>query len=74
MYCIATLNQHNLEVTHIWGSLPFWSIKKNGLDQWFSNFFSTGPHYGPSASLMGRTHVIYILSIQTKVEIVNCSL
>ncbi len=42
MYCIATLNQHNLEVTHIWGSLLFWSIKKNGLEQWFSNFFSTG--------------------------------
>ncbi len=28
---IATLNQHNLEVTHIWGSLLFWSIK-NGLE------------------------------------------
>ncbi len=29
-------------------------------------FFSTGPHYGPSASLTGRTHVIYILHHQYK--------
>ncbi len=36
------------------------------LEQWFSTFFSTGPHYGPSASLTDRTHVIYITSsIQT---------
>ncbi len=26
--------------------------------QWFSTFFSPGPHYGPSASLTGRTHLI----------------
>ncbi len=38
----------------------------NGLAQWFSTFFSTGPHYGPSASLTGRTHVIYILRHQYK--------
>ncbi len=36
------------------------------LEQWFSTFFSTGPHYGPSASLTGRTHVIYILRHQFK--------
>ncbi len=36
------------------------------LVQWFSTFFSTGPHYGPSASLTGRTHVIYILRHQYK--------
>ncbi len=30
------------------------------------NLFSTGPHYGPSASLTGRTHVIYILRHQYK--------
>ncbi len=36
------------------------------LEQWFSTFFSTGPHYGPSASLTGRTHVIYILCHQYK--------
>ncbi len=36
------------------------------LHQWFSTFFSTGPHYGPSASLTGRTHVIYILRHQYK--------
>ncbi len=38
----------------------------NALTQWFSTFFSTGPHYGPSASLTGRTHVIYILRHQYK--------
>ncbi len=36
------------------------------LHQWFSTFFSTGQHYGPSASLTGRTHVIYILRHQYK--------
>ncbi len=36
------------------------------LEQWFSTFFSTGPHYGPSASLPGRMHVIYILRHQCK--------
>ncbi len=29
------------------------------------NLISTGPHYGPSASLTGRTRVIYILRHNT---------
>ncbi len=36
------------------------------LGQCFSTFFPTGPHYGPSASLTGRTHLIYILRHQFK--------
>ncbi len=43
-----------------------WSFKIIHLTQWFSTFFSTGPHYGPSASLTGRTHLIYILRHQFK--------
>ncbi len=35
------------------------------LNQWFSIYFSTVQHYGPSASLTGRTHVIYILVTNT---------
>ncbi len=41
-------------------------VKDVHLAQWFSTFFSTGPHYGPSAGLTGRTHVIYILRHQYK--------
>ncbi len=41
-------------------------LKGHVLEQWFSTFFSTGPHYGPSTSLTGRTHVIYILRHQYK--------
>ncbi len=49
----------------------FWILKSLltsaiNLSQWFSTFFSTGPHYGPSASLTGCTHVIYILRHQFK--------
>ncbi len=44
-------------------SLSCW---KYVLHQWFSTFFSTGPHYGPSASLTGRRHFIYILRHQYK--------
>ncbi len=36
------------------------------LDQGFSTFLSTVPHYGPSAGLTGLTHVIYILCHQYK--------
>ncbi len=36
------------------------------LEQWFSTFFSTRSHYGQSASLTGRTHVIYVLRHQYK--------
>ncbi len=37
------------------------NILKLTLEQWFSTFFSTGPHDGLSAILTDRTHVIYIL-------------
>ncbi len=49
----------------------FWILKRLltsaiNLSQWFSTVFSTGPHYGPSASITGCTHVIYILRHQYK--------
>ncbi len=43
-----------------------YSLCDKAVQQWFSTFFSTGPHYGPSASLTGHTHIMYILRHQYK--------
>ncbi len=59
------LRKHHWRVTIHWEVLKAADIKHT-LDQWFSTFFSTGPHYGPRVSLTGRTRVIYILHHQYK--------
>ncbi len=46
-------------------------MEEGSVDQCFSTFFSTGPHYGPSASLTGHTSVIYILRYHTNQQIYN---